>query len=333
MLKNLFLIVIIALTLPVVAQDDERVPPQDLADENGKFIELDGVEFYYIEAGDPENPTVMLLHGFGGSTVTWNQTIPALVDAGYHVIAYDRPPFGLSDKSPDIDFSPQAMADQTAALMDALDIDSATLVGHSSGGGIISYFAVAYPNRVDALVYVAGAVSSGDITEEDQDAGDESDSSTPLGNMFSLIQNLDPNDPTSQRLVARFLTPEQFTNILRSAYHPDFDVPESTIIAYQRPLRVEGWEAGLLAYFQYRGDNISPLDLQALGSLDTPVALMWGEQDTWVPITRGEWLLENVFPNASWYSYPDVGHLPMEETVEAFNTDLIDFLNNISLNR
>lgn len=333
-MKKTFFGILIFVLLPIftlTAQDDTTVPPQELADPNGVFIDIDGVEVYYVAAGEPMNPVVLLLHGFGGSTFTWRDNINVIADAGYYVIAFDRPPYGLADKDPSaMDYTPQAYADLTAGLMDALEIQSATLVGHSAGGGVIAEFAAQYHERVDALVFVDGAVRIPQ-TETSTEATAEPDSSgSPLGGLGTLAANLDPTSPLAPGIIRNFVTPEVFVDILSSAYGADFVVTDEVAAGYQRPLRVEGWELAFLALFASQSDPTPP-DFEALAMLEVPVLIQWGAADTWVPLDVGE-RLHDFFTGSTFITYAEVGHLPMEESVDAFNSDLINFLETVYAN-
>lgn len=113
----LLLAVLLIMIVPVYAQDDDFVSRQSLADENGTFVDVGSASIYYVTAGDPTKPPVILIHGFGGSTFTWRDTLPALADAGFYAIALDLPPFGLSDKNPELDYSRSSMAIWVAGLM------------------------------------------------------------------------------------------------------------------------------------------------------------------------------------------------------------------------
>ena len=68
----------------------------------GAFVEVDGIQTFYVERGAQNAQTVLLLHGFGGLTFSWRENIDALAEAGYHVIAFDRPPYGLTEKRADV---------------------------------------------------------------------------------------------------------------------------------------------------------------------------------------------------------------------------------------
>lgn len=325
-MKKLFLLSMLCLliTSNILAQDD-TVPPQALADPEGAFITLDGIEFYYIALGDEDAPTIMLLHGFGGSTFTWRDNIRIFAEAGYRVVAYDRPPFGLSDKRPHLDLSPSTQAAQAIALMDALNIETATFVGHSAGGGVISYIATLYPERVDALIFVAGGVA---VPSQDPESTPEPNGGgSPIGGVASMAASLDPENPTAQRLVRQFLTPDRFVGILISAYHPSFEVTQEIRDGYARVLRVNGWEAALISLFQSR-DTGTPIDLEAFAMFDKPVLIIWGQEDTWVPLRRGE-ALHSFFPQSQLITYPNVGHMPMEEATNSFNADVLTFLANV----
>ena len=61
-----------------------------------RSAEIDGVAIAYREAGDPSRPTVLLLHGFPDSNALWREVAPALVRAGYRVVAPDQRGFGFS---------------------------------------------------------------------------------------------------------------------------------------------------------------------------------------------------------------------------------------------
>src|SRR5688572_15594953 len=108
------------LLVPVSAET-----PQELADPDGQFLDIDGVSIYIQACGDAANPAVILLHGFGGSTFTWRGTLDPLVEAGYYVVAMDLPPFGLSDKSAGLDYTRTGLANLVVGVMDDLDIETA----------------------------------------------------------------------------------------------------------------------------------------------------------------------------------------------------------------
>ncbi|KAM0282121.1 hypothetical protein ACHAQH_003161 [Verticillium albo-atrum] len=103
----------------------------------------------------PVNPPVaLLLHGKNFCSVTWKSTIRALTRKGYRVIAPDQIGFCKSSKPEDYQFSLPQLALNTRNLLDALDVKSVALIGHSLGGMLATRFTLLYPDYVDRLVLV-----------------------------------------------------------------------------------------------------------------------------------------------------------------------------------
>jgi pimeloyl-ACP methyl ester carboxylesterase len=101
-------------------------------------------------AGKPNRKTVVLFHGkaFGG--YYFRNVIEALTGAGYRVIAPDQIGWGKSSK-PDINYSFQLLAANTAALLDHLGVGNVAVLGHSTGGMTATRFTLLYPDRVTHL--------------------------------------------------------------------------------------------------------------------------------------------------------------------------------------
>ena len=98
---------------------------------------------------------VVLIHGWPLSGESWSEQVPALSDAGYRVITYDRRGFGRSDK-PKTGYTYDTLAEDLHHLVLALDLDDATLVGFSMGGGEVARYLSAYgPDRVRSVVFAA----------------------------------------------------------------------------------------------------------------------------------------------------------------------------------
>lgn len=111
------------------------------------------IELYYEDhgAGRP----VVLIHGWPLSGRSWEHQAPALVDAGYRVITYDRRGFGKSSQ-PWHGYDYDTFAADLEALLDHLDVTDATLVGFSMGGGeVVRYIAKYGTGRVSRAVFAA----------------------------------------------------------------------------------------------------------------------------------------------------------------------------------
>ena len=100
-------------------------------------------------AGTP----IVLLHGFPDSKRLWAKQVPALVDAGFQVIMPDQRGFGASDKPAEVDaYAIPFLAIDVTAILDALSIERAHVVGHDWGAAVAWATASFAPERVDHLV-------------------------------------------------------------------------------------------------------------------------------------------------------------------------------------
>jgi len=113
-------------------------------------VESGGETIYYEVTGVEDAPAIVLTHGAGGSHAAWFQQVPALADAGYRVVTWDSRGFGNSSFASGVLDTDAAVADLVAVL-DALDLDRAHLVGQSMGGWWATGFALAHPERLRSL--------------------------------------------------------------------------------------------------------------------------------------------------------------------------------------
>lgn len=110
---------------------------------------------YYETHGAPDAPPLILSSGLGGSAQYWTPNIAALADH-FHVIAYDHRGTGRSDRAlPDV-VTVDDLANDIIALMDALGIARAHLIGHAAGGVAGLALALKAPERLDTLVVING---------------------------------------------------------------------------------------------------------------------------------------------------------------------------------
>lgn len=305
------LLVAIFLIGPYLLPLPTGAAPSTLADPEGTFVEVNGLQTYYVATGPETGDPVILLHGLGGSTFSWRENLDALAAAGYRAIAVDRPGFGLTAKPLAFDYGHANQADFVVGFMDALGIDQAVLVGHSAGGGVIAHTAALHAERVAALVYVDGAVGS----------------STNRPEWLGGVVAFPPITRWVQVLAPVIVSRDRFTGLLASAYGPAFEVTPAIEAGYARVLDANDWQNGLVGLVRDAAGNALPQDTVA--ELTAPTLIMWGELDTWITLAQGEALLE-LLPFAEWRTYPDAGHLPMEEAPDAFNRDLIAFLDGLS---
>jgi pimeloyl-ACP methyl ester carboxylesterase len=114
-------------------------------------VEAGGVGLAVTDVGD--GPPVIMIHGFPELQHSWRHQVPALVDAGYRVITYDQRGCGGSDVPLEVEsYGLETLSHDVIAILDALEIDTATLVGHDWGSIVTYATALLHPSRVDQLV-------------------------------------------------------------------------------------------------------------------------------------------------------------------------------------
>ena len=116
----------------------------------GRPVGTNGIELVVHEQGD--GPAVVLLHGFPELAYSWRHQVPALVDAGFHVIAPDQRGYGASDAPEDpLGYSMRALVADVVGVLDSSGVADATIVGHDFGGMVAWHCAVYAPERVTAV--------------------------------------------------------------------------------------------------------------------------------------------------------------------------------------
>jgi pimeloyl-ACP methyl ester carboxylesterase len=132
-----------------------------------RYATVDGHQLFFREAGDPEAPALVLLHGFPTSSHMFRDLVPALADR-YHVIAPDHLGFGLSDAPPvtDFDYTFDALTGLTEGLLHSLGINRYALYVQDYGAPIGWRLALRNPSAITAIIsqngnaYDAGFVES-----------------------------------------------------------------------------------------------------------------------------------------------------------------------------
>ena len=115
------------------------------------YVERDGGRIAYTDQG--AGPVLFLVHGLGDTARTWRHLLPRLLGAGYRVVAMDLRGCGQSSSSFE-DYDAVTLGRDGLAILDAAEIDVATVVGCSLGGAVAAFMAAEQPNRVLRLVFL-----------------------------------------------------------------------------------------------------------------------------------------------------------------------------------
>jgi pimeloyl-ACP methyl ester carboxylesterase len=272
-----------------------------------RIITADGVQSVIAEAGDPQDPALLLIHGFGGSTFGYRDVMEPLAARGWHVIAIDLPGFGLSEKSWGRDYSHKAQATFALAVLDQLKVDRAVLLGHSMGGNVISWMLALAPERIAGLSYIDAAVVQ----------PKSGVSSSPSA--AALLLDVPPIRRLTRIVIRNAFSPATFGELLSSAFAVKSAVTPTLVAGYAASSLLRDWDLALLGIIRDGAENALPETIATLSAAAStpPTLILWGRDDSWVPLTSGE-VLRADLPEAEWVVLPGIGHVPFEEDAPAF---------------
>ncbi|MHA6795550.1 alpha/beta fold hydrolase [Pseudonocardia bannensis] len=274
-------------------------------------IRLHGQRVTYLESGAPgAGPVVVLLHGLAGSSATWSTVMP-LLGRHAHVIAPDLLGHGESAKPPSGDYSLGAYATGLRDLLLALELDRASIVGHSLGGGVAMQFAYQFPELTERLALVA----SGGLGRE----------VTPALRAASL-----PGTAAVLRMLTA-LTPGWVGRFAYRAARAVPVIPTADLDELARALASLA-DSGARGAFVQTTRTALTLAGQRLGGTDrlyllagTPVLLVGGGNDSCIPVEHTVAAHERL-PGSRLEVFDGAGHFPHMEHPQRFARVLRDFL-------
>ncbi len=270
-----------------------------------------GIEIFYEDHGKPENEAILLVMGLGAQLTLWpDELVDALVGDGFRVIRYDNRDIGLSQKmegarAPSlptqvlrkkfgwpakVPYTLTDMAHDGIGLLDALEIDTAHVVGASMGGMIAQLMAVHHGPRLRSLTSIMSTTGNGKLPQAEKHA------------MDALIAPLAGMD--EETLVAHGL------NIARNIGSPGFPFdPQQQREKVLKNVRRSVYPAGLprqLAAIIDDGCRRS-----RLADVRVPTLVLHGEDDPLVKLAAGEDTAASI-PGARLVTIPGWGHdIPM----------------------
>jgi pimeloyl-ACP methyl ester carboxylesterase len=266
-----------------------------------RWVPAGGSPVNVVDLG--EGPPIVWVHGLGGSWQNWLEQLPTFAER-HRCVALDLPGFGASPM-PEEDLSIPGYGRRLGAVMDALGIESAVLVGNSMGGFIAAELAVQSPQRVEKLVLVSAAgISTEHFLRRPLVTAARLTRYGAVwvgGRSHELTRR-----PRARRLIASV--------VIRYPHR----LPAALVAEQVRGTGKPGFVGALDALISYRIRD-------RLGEIEVPTLIVWGTGDRLVPVRDAD-SFERRIPEARKTIFEDTGHLPQLERPAAFNAVLRDFL-------
>jgi 3-oxoadipate enol-lactonase len=269
-----------------------REPLKVAVDATGRKIAYDEVT--------PANPkgTILLLTGLASKRLGWFNQLEEFGKT-YRTIALDHREIGDSDAT-GAPYTIKDQADDAAAVLRALEIERAHVVGISMGGFISLELALRHPEMVQSLVLVA--TSAGGTSHV-----------APGPAMLGMLMNREPLPPAE-------LARKNYRMIMAANYvsaHPEtLDIIAR--IAEYRPITPD-------AYVRQLQSAMTHSAADRLHQIKVPTLVVHGDADPLVPYANGQFLAQNI-PGARLITYSDTGHIPIMERAADFNRDVLAFV-------
>lgn len=250
-----------------------------------------------------DGPPIVWIHGLGGAWQNWLEQLPGF-GRDHRCVAMDLPGFGAS-AMPEDELSIPGYGRAVAALLDALGIDRAVVVGNSMGGFIAAELAIQFPERVTKLVLVSAAgISSESLHRRPliTAARMASYGAAWVGSKADWVVRR----PRMRRVLAGGV-------MLRPDRLPPPLVAEQ-IRGSGKPGFIDAFDA--LMDYRIR---------ERIGEIRCPTLIVWGRQDRLVPVRDAD-VFEELIPDARKVIFEQTGHVPQLERPGRFNAVLREFL-------
>jgi pimeloyl-ACP methyl ester carboxylesterase len=283
----------------IMTDDSSRRSVMDSkADHDDRYVDLPtGVRMNYVERGDPRGTPVVLMHGYTDSRRSYDRLLP-LLPGSFRAFAVTHRGHGNSSK-PDAGYAPSDLAADLAAFLDAMQIESAVIVGHSMGSSVAQRFAIDYPSRTRALV-LEGAFFPSPHNEA-------------VREFFQTVKGF--ADPLDARVAREF----QQSTLARPVPAEFFE----TIVAESMKVPARVWKAALEPYLT--------IDFsERLEEISAPTLLIWGDRDSFT-LRPEQDALNRAIAGSRLITYGGTGHAPHWEEPERYAADFIAFVRGMDV--
>ena len=277
---------------------------QNMVHPPSEFMMIDGVRVHYRDEGRSE--LIVLIHGHWGSPFQWDAWMPALLQ-NHRVIRFDLTSHGLTGVDPTGDYTNERAVSLFTQFVDQLNIDAFHIAGTSIGGMVSYKFAAAHPERVNSLALI----NSGGLKNPNRGPNDR----------YQMAWWID---------VLAYYTPKSLIErILRGVSGDPESIPDTVVDQWYRFNMREGQRESEIAR---NAQFTVGYTTEELNTITAPTLLMWGENNSNLPISQVEEFSSRLHNAAvSVVIYRGVGHNVTYENPQQSVSDYLQFLGSIAL--
>ena len=273
----------------------------------GYVTTADNTEIFYKDWGPRDAQALVFHHGWPLTADDWDAQMMFFLAEGFRVIAHDRRGHGRSTQT-DTGNEMDTYAADVAALTDALDLQGAVHIGHSTGGGEVArYVARAKPGRVAKAVLI-GAVPPIMVKTE----------ANPGGLPLEVFDGFRAAHVANRAQFFRDVPAGPFYGFNR----PGAEVSEGVIQNW--------WRQGMMGGTKAQYDCIKAFSetdfTEDLKAIEVPVLVMHGDDDQIVPYADSAPLSAALLQNGTLKTYPGLGHGICTINADLVNADLLAFI-------
>jgi 2-hydroxymuconate-semialdehyde hydrolase len=268
--------------------------------ELGKQTQLNGYKVNYIEQGEGNTETVILIHGSGPGVTgyaNWRFLIPVLAEK-FHVVAPDIVGFGYTEHPDNFEYTFANWIASMVEFMDSLNIQKAHFVGNSFGGALSLAMAAKHPDRVERFILMGAAGIHFDMTEG-----------------LRKVWGYQPSVAAMRELMDTFT-------------HPDFVVSDEIVESrYQASIRPGYQEAYQQLFPEPMQEQLDKMCLpeDEIAAINHRALVIHGREDVIVPFSSGV-RAHQLLKNSDLHLFGNCGHWTMFEKAEEFATLVENFL-------
>ena len=262
---------------------------------------VDGNKIFYREAGNPENPTLVLLHGFPSSSHQYRELIDDLSDE-FYLIAPDYPGFGASDfpSADDYEYSFDNIADTVDSFLEQRGLGEYSLYIQDYGAPVGMRIATEHPERVQALI-----VQNGNVYEE----GLNPDAFAGIRAFWEGGRNAEVEAQIAAQTFNLDALKWQYTHGTRN---PDAILPDNWLLDHQLINREGQHDMQIGLFFDYQNNVATYPEWQAyLKESQPPALIVWAANDFYFPTPGAEGFKRDLIDVD--YNILDTGHFALEE--------------------